>query len=250
MFDLATRYCDEIAETSFIPMALKPAAQARPLVGKKERRPCRQQRRREKARITHFREAVAFAYEMDWPLNIALTVSWDALVQAGEKNDGHCLGRGAWDREVYFRNELARLCRSEGLPFVAVWGRDRGRDIGAHVHVLIFWPSRHLTKLVTLIERITGSSADFVLVPYSDNVAARSACGGWQINVNVWKDDKANALAWADYIARQHEKHPAPPALKGKAFGVSQAIGKRAREAARGMLEAREAKHGRLAMSG
>jgi len=184
----------------------------------------------------HFRDAVAFAYEMDWPMNIALTVSWDALLQAGEKNGGHCLGRGAWDREAYFRKELGRLCRSEGLPFVAVWGRDVGRDIGTHVHVLIFWPSRHLAKLVTMIERISGSPADTVRVPYSDSVAARSTCGGWQINVNVWKDDRASALNWADYIARQHEKHPTPPDLKGKAFGVSQAIGKRAREAARGML--------------
>ena len=242
MFDLATRYCDEIAETSFIPMALKPAAQARPLVGKKERRPCRQQRRREKARVMHFREAVAFAFEMDWPLNIALTVSWDALVQAGEKNDGHCLGRGVWGREKYFRNELARLCRSEGLPFVAVWGRDVGRDVGAHVHLLIFCPSRYLSKLVALIERVTGSPADFVRPPYSADVVSRSVCGGWQINMNVSKDDRASALRCADYIARQHEKHPAPPVLEGQAFGVSQALGKGAREAARGMLEAREAK--------
>jgi hypothetical protein len=180
---------------------------------------------------------VGFAYEMDWPMNTAITVSWDALVQAGEKNDGHCLGRGAWDREVYFRNELARLCRSEGLPFVAVWGRDIGRDIGSHTHLLIFWPSRHLTRLVTLIERITGSSADFVRPPYSADVVGRSVCGGWQINMNVSKDDRASALRCADYIARQHEKHPAPPILEGQAFGVSQAIGKAARDAARGMLE-------------
>ncbi len=39
-------------------------------------------------------------------------------------------------------------------------------------------------------------------------------------------------FAWADYIATQHGKHPAPPALKGQAFGVSQAIGKAARDAA------------------
>ncbi len=246
MFDLATRYCDEIAETSFIPMALKPAAQARPLVGKKERRPCRQQRRREKARVTHFREAVAFAYEMDWPLNIALTVSWDALVQAGEKNDGHCLGRGVWGREKYFRNELARLCRSEGLPFVAVWGRDVGRDVGAHVHLLIFWPSRYLSKLVTLIERVTGSPAAFVRPAYSTDAVGRSICGGWQVNMPTWKDARASALDWADYIAKQHAKHPAPPALTGKAFGVSQALGKGSREAARGMLEAREAQRSTL----
>ncbi len=77
--------------------------------------------------------------------------------------------------------------------------------------------------------------------PYSAPEAARSICGGWQIGM---MGDRTNALAWADYIATQHGKHPTPPDLKGKAFGVSQAIGKRAREAARGMLEAREAKNG------
>ncbi len=249
MFDLATRNSGEIAKNLFIQRALKPAALGLPLVGRKEHRPCRQQRRRGKARVAHFREATEFAYEMDWPMNIALTVSWDALVQAGEKNDGHCLGRGAWDREAYSRKELARLCRSEGLPFVAVWGRDIGADIGMHVHMAIFLPSPYLARLVTVIERISGSSAAFLLDdPYSADVAARSICGGWQIGM---MDDKANALAWADYIVSQHEKHPTPPDLKGKAFGVSQAIGKRAREAARGMLEAREAKHGWIrAMSG
>ena len=182
----------------------------------------------------HFREAVTFAYEMDWPVNVGLTVCWDALVQAGEKNEGHCLGRGEWDREAYFRDELARLCRSVGVPFVAVWGRDIGQDVGSHTHLSIFWPSRYLARLVTLIERISGSHAAFVLKHYSADVVARSVCGGWQINMNSRTDFKASALEWAGYIAEQHAKHPAPPALKGKAFGVSKAIGK----AARGPLEA------------
>lgn len=62
-----------------------------------------------------FREAVAFAYAMDWPLNIGITITWAALETAGEHNEGHCLGRGEWGREKYARGELARLCRSEGL---------------------------------------------------------------------------------------------------------------------------------------
>ena len=41
-----------------------------------------------------FREAVAFAYAMDWPLNIGITITWAALETAGERNEGHCLGRG------------------------------------------------------------------------------------------------------------------------------------------------------------
>ena len=95
-----------------------------------------------------------------------------------------------------------------------------------------------------MIERISGSSADFVLKPYAANVVARSVCGGWQINMNNRKDDKQSALEWAEYIAAQHDKHPAPPEIKGKAFGISEAIGKTAQERARPALEAREAKYG------
>jgi hypothetical protein len=191
-----------------------------------------------------FREAVTFAYAMDWPLCVGITITWTALQTAGEHNEGHCLGRSEWDREAYVRDELARLCRSGGLPFVALWGRDVGADMGSHVHLSMFWPSYKLARLVAVIERISGSSADFVLKPYAADVVARSVCGGWQINMNNRKDDKASALDWADYIATQDAKHPAPPEIKGKAFGISEAIGKAAQERARPMLEAREAKYG------
>lgn len=191
-----------------------------------------------------FREAVAFAYAMDWPLNIGITITWAALAAAGEHNEGHCLGRGEWDREKYTRDELARLCRSEGVPFVALWGRDVGADMGAHVHLSIFWPSYKLAQLVAVIARISGSSADFVLKPYAADVVARSVCGGWQINMNNRKDDKQSALEWVEYMAAQHAKHPAPPEIRGKAFGISEAIGKTAQERARPVLEAREAKLG------
>ena len=244
MFDLATRYSNEIAESPFIQRVLRPAARLRLIVGNKNPRPSRHERRRERERLMRFREAVSFAYAMDWPLNIGITITWAALQTAGEKNEGHCLGRGEWDRESYARDELARLCRSEGLPFVALWGRDVGADMGSHVHLSMFWPSQKLAQIVAVIERISGSSADFVLTPYAADVVSRSVCGGWQINMNTRQDDKAGALEWGEYIAGQHAKHPAPPEIKGKAFGISEAIGSAAQERARPMLEAREAKYG------
>ncbi|GGH41148.1 hypothetical protein SAMN05444007_11638 [Cribrihabitans marinus] len=191
-----------------------------------------------------FREAVAFSYTLDWPLNIGLTITWTALQAAGEHNEGHCLGRSEWARENYTRDELSRLCRSEDLPFAALWGRDVGADMGSHVHLSMFWPSYKLSKLVAVIERISGSSSEFVLKPYAADIVARSVCGGWQINMNNRKDDKQSALEWAEYIAAQPAKHPAVPEIKGKAFGISQAIGKSAQDRAWSMLEAREAKYG------
>lgn len=287
MFDLTTRYSDEIAEILSIQRRLPPTAAPCLIVGCEEplaspppactdrnhlnalsvsfaitakperiaeggpvrarqRAPSRHKRRVERDRLARFRDAVVFAYAMDWPLNVGLTITWAALRAVGERNEGHCLGRGEWPREKYTRDELARLCRSEGLPFVALWGRDVGADMGSHVHLSMFWPSPKLTQLVAVIERISGSSADFVLKPYAADVVARSVCGGWQINMNTRKDDKKSALEWADYIAAQHTKHPAPPEINGKAFGISEAIGKAAQERSRPMLEAKEAKYGWL----
>lgn len=244
MFDLATQYSDEIAKTPFIQRVLRPAARPYPIVGTQNPHPSRYDRRKERERLVRFDDAVRFAYAMDWPLNIGITITWTALHTAGELNESHCLGRGEWDREKYTRDELARLCRSEGLPFVALWGRDVGAHMGSHVHLSMFWPSRKLAQLVAVIERISGSSTDFVLKPYAADVVARSVCGGWQINMNTRQDDKKSALEWAEYIAAQHAKHPAPPEIKGKAFGISEAIGKAAQERARPMLQARAAKYG------
>jgi len=126
----------------------------------RQQRPCRYERRKERGRFTRFRGAVTFAYAMDWPLNIGITITWTAFQTAGEHNEGHCLGRSEQDREKYTRDELGRLCRSEGLPFVALWGRDVGAYMGSHVHISMFWPSRKLPQLVAVIERISGSSAD------------------------------------------------------------------------------------------
>lgn len=193
-----------------------------------------------------FEQAVAFAYAMDWPINHGITVSWDALLRAGEHNEGHCLTRNDAERSQYLRSELARFCRSLGIPFAAFWGRDVGKMMGSHDHIGMFVPSPRRKQLVALIERITGSTAEFVIEGYCADTVARSVCGGWQIEINNWgkEGDKASALRWAGYIAEQHAKHPAPPDLKGKAFGISEAINKAAQERARPMLLEREAKFG------
>lgn len=203
----------------------------------RQRSPSRYERRREKDKRQRFQEAVAFAHVMDWPLNMRLTISWDALLLAGEHNEGHCLSRAEEDREAYARAELNRLCRSVGLPFAAIWGRDRGPKLGKHVHMSMFFPSPKIDLLVSLLERITGSSADSTMSAYPADVAACSVCGGWQLKRNTWADDKASDRQWVDYIATQHDKHPTPPQLLGKAFGISHALGRGAQERARSMRE-------------
>ena len=66
----------------------------------------------------------------DWPVNVTITITWSALIMAGDHNEGHCLGKPAGERDTYLRREIARLARRESLPFVAIWGRDVGAVMG------------------------------------------------------------------------------------------------------------------------
>ena len=52
--------------------------------------------------------------------------------------------------------------------------------------------------------------------------------------MNNSRDAEASSIAWGGYIATQHGKHPSPPNLKGKGFGISQAIGTKAQKRAGG----------------
>jgi hypothetical protein len=237
MFDLTTKID---SDNSVSPVILKPLARMpcglHRVANKKPRQSYRKQRTK-KARTDNFRAAVSFAYEIDWPVNVSVTITWSALIEAGEHNEGNCLDKSASERDTYLRREIARLARREGFPFVAIWGRDVGTVMGSHVHLGLFWHHYRLQPLLELIERITGSSPEYVKPAYEDQHVARSVCGGWQVDMN--RRDKAGALDWADYISQQEDKHHHAPALPGKAYGVSEAIGKKARDAARAQLEAR-----------
>ena len=237
MFDLTTINESDNSES---PVILKPLARApcRPhIVAKKKHHQNYRKQRTKKSRTDNFRSAVLFAYEMDWPVNVCITITWSALIAAGEHNEGNCLSKSASERDAYLRREIARLARREDLPFVAIWGRDVGPVMGSHVHLGLFWPHYRLQPLLGLIERVTGSSPEYVKPVYEDQHVARSICGGWQVDMN--RRGKAGAIGWADYVSQQEDKHHRAPILPGKAYGVSEVIGRKAREAAREHLEAR-----------
>lgn len=237
MFDLTTR---NDSDNSTSPVIHKPLARmpcGLHIVANKKPHQSYRKQRTKKARTDNFRAAVLFAFEMDWPVNVSVTITWSALIAAGERNEGNCLGKSACERDAYLRRELARIARREGLPFVAIWGRDVGTVMGSHVHLGIFWPLYRLQPILELIERITGSSPEYVKQAYEDRHVARSVCGGWQVDMN--RRGKAGALDWSDYVSQQDDKHHHAPDLPGKVYGVSEAIGKKARETTRAQLEAR-----------
>jgi hypothetical protein len=179
-------------------------------------------------REANFKDAALFAWKMDWPLNVAVTISWNAVLEAGEKNEGHCLGRDDADREEYVRSELRREAKRLGFGFVLLYGREVGTGHGIHTHLYQFWPSRHLGNLVTLLERITGSSAEYVRPAYSKATVARSVCGGWQVDMNTRLGSSESVTDYAAYLTKWGAQ--AHPAICGKAYGVSQSISRTARK--------------------
>jgi len=101
MFDLTTR---NESDNSASPVILKPLARVpcRPhIVAKKKPRQSYRKQRTKKARTDNFRAAVLFAYAMDWPVNVSITVTWSALIEAGEHNEGHCLGKSTSERDTH-----------------------------------------------------------------------------------------------------------------------------------------------------
>lgn len=136
MFELATRFSDGVAASPCEQGLSGPSPELLPSVASdaapRHRPDTVRTRRRNKARQIRFREAVTFALAIDLPLNVGLTIVWHALPTAGEHNDGRCLWRAEPERELYVRKEISRLCRNEGLPFAALWGRDVGRKMKFH----------------------------------------------------------------------------------------------------------------------
>ena len=237
MFDLTTKSEGDNSESPVIHKPLARAPCRTHIVAKKKPRQSYRKQRTKKARVDNFQAAVSFVYAMDWPMNVTVTVTWSALISAGERNEGNCLGKPASARDTYLRRDIGRLARREGLPFVAIWGRDVGAVMGSHVHLGLFWPHYRLQPLLELIGRIAGSSPEYVKPAYEDQHVARSVCGGWQVDMN--RRGKAGALDLSDYISQQEDKHHHAPTMPGKAYGVSEAIGKKVREAAGAQLEAR-----------
>jgi len=78
-----------------------------------------------------------------------------------------------------------------------------------------------------LLERITGSTAKFQRPAYSAPTVSRSVCGGWQIDTNQRLETVDSVLGFAEYITKWNAE--AHPAIRGKAYGVSQSISHKAR---------------------
>lgn len=172
-------------------------------------------------------EAVKFAYQIDLPPSVMITITWGACTY-GDREEGHILALPDQERVQRLIRLLRASLRSLGYPLALIWARDVGHRMGAHCHCLMYWPVHHLRELVQILEKLTGDRAETVNVPYTFDLFARSGSGGWQ--VNMVRTDVEGAISAADYIATQPLQHPERLELDGRIFGISREIGGTARK--------------------
>lgn len=170
-------------------------------------------------RVQGHQDAVTFAQQIGYPLNLTLTIAWAALMDAGQRNEGHILAFDDKYRCALLRKRWARLARRLGFSFTCIWGRAVGPRQGVHIHALFWWPREAIGSLRDFIETMTGSH----VIEVSLTGVAQSECGGWRMVPNtrgIW-----GAIDYADYIAGQDQRHASLQTLDGPCFGVSHTIG-------------------------
>ena len=87
------------------------------------------------------------------------------------------------------------------------------------------------TNIPNLLQAVfsAGSDAKFHLPAYYRPTVSRSVCGGWQIDTNQKLETVDSVLGFAEYLTKWNAE--AHPAIRGKAYGVSQSISHKARTA-------------------
>ena len=167
--------------------------------------------------------AARFAWERQTPLEVLVTVSWWAC-QAGAVMESHILGEAECKRCKLVIARLRRVAGELGFEPTWIWARAIGARMGAHFHVYAYWPSKHLRRLASELERLTGN-------PVADNIRgenglfAKSGEGGWRVNLN-YRGIKGS-IGGALYLARQD--YNAKAHFTGKCFGLTANINSTAR---------------------
>ena len=185
-------------------------------------------------RIRSFWAAEAYAEAKGWPLNTALTVSFESCIALRDGEGALLMSLFEGTRCQRFRRSLARLCKRLGHPFVAVWARAVSSHRGDHIHLLLWFPSEHWAALVEWVEGVTGVWAS------QGNLAeggiAQGFRGCWCLKENL--RGVLGAIHYAAYVGVQHEWRKHKPPVGGKGSGTTQAINARARSAAGFVWEA------------
>lgn len=199
-----------------------------------QRRAALDKAERHRRRREHLRDAIAFAHFRDWPLNTAITVTWDKCRYADPAH-GRILGLSDRQRSARLRDDIWRALHRAERPFVATWSRAIGSEFGPHLHLGLWWPWEPW-ELVPLLARLTG--VEEAPKRRRRGEVARADGGGWLIQENTAPNMLRGALGWGAYQLKQEAEHPLTAALDGKSLDVSRAISPKAIEPVRADLEA------------
>jgi hypothetical protein len=145
-------------------------------------------------RVSEWTRAATGAARAGAPLNVALHITWDALLQ-GDRRDGHILGLAPAERDKRLWAAL-RLCAARaGVDWVAARGPEHDRRRGLHLHVVLHLPdARAIRDCMGVVEKLTGAPAEWAdmrgrsmrgLGRRHHGVVARSACGGWFLQRHI-----------------------------------------------------------------
>ena len=145
-------------------------------------------------RLNTWSSAASAAEAAGYPLNVALHVTWSALVH-GDRRDGHILGLGPVERERRLWAELRLVAARAGVPWLAVRAPEHDTRRDLHLHVALHLPdAAAIRDAIGVVERLTGSPAERVdMRGWSVRgggrthygVVARSDCSGWFLQRRV-----------------------------------------------------------------
>jgi hypothetical protein len=110
--------------------------------------------------VKELREAARYARSIGLPLEAFATIHW-SVTDAGDDPDGRKLAR--------VREGLSKALNRRGIPFAAVWVRERlssGHAEVEHCHMLFHLPrtwqsGKQLVDINRAIERLIGRHADY-----------------------------------------------------------------------------------------
>lgn len=145
-------------------------------------------------RVTGWIAAASAAEAAGHPLNVALHVTWSALIE-GERRAGHCLGLSEVERERRLWRGLRQIAQRARVPWLAARAPEHDRRRGLHLHLVLHLPDASaLRHAVEQIERLTGAPAEWIdtggravrgLGRRHHGAVARSACGGWLLQRGI-----------------------------------------------------------------
>ena len=145
-------------------------------------------------RLNTWSSAASAAEAAGYPLNVALHVTWSALVE-GERREGHVLGLPAVERERRLWSALRLVAARARVPWLAVRAPEHDTRRDLHLHVALHLPdAAAIRDAIGVVERLTGSPAERVdMRGWSVRgggrthygVVARSGCGGWFLQRRV-----------------------------------------------------------------